>query len=161
MAKLFRKLLNRLRGFAPRPMRDADLKAVGAIERAACAFPWTEGTFADCLQAGYDAWVYELKGKIYGYGVVAVKAEEAHVLNICVHPDYQHQGCGQYILRHLLKISKKRGANTVFLEVRPSNYPALGLYHKFGFNEVGTRKGYYPAHKGREDALLLALHLAD
>lgn len=161
MANLLQKLLSRLRGFAPRRMRDADVKVVGAIERAACAFPWTEGTFTDCLQAGYDAWVYERGGKIYGYGVVAVKASEAHVLNICVHPDHQHQGCGRYILRHLLKVSRERGANTVFLEVRPSNYPALSLYHKFGFNEIGTRKGYYPAHKGREDALLLALQLAD
>ncbi|KFI18589.1 alanine acetyltransferase [Nitrosococcus oceani C-27] len=153
--------MRRLRVFSPRPMREADLKVVGAIERAACAFPWTEGTFVDCLQAGYDAWVYERGGKIYGYGVVAVRAGEAHVLNICVHPDYHQQGCGGYIVRHLLKISGKRGANTVFLEVRPSNGPALRLYHKFGFNEIGTRKGYYPAHKGREDALLLALHLVD
>lgn len=156
---MFQNLLSRLRGFSPRPMQDADLEIVGTIERAACAFPWTNHTFADCLHAGYEAWVYERGDKIYGYGIVAIKAGEAHVLNICVHPDYQHQGCGRYILHHLLKISSKRGANTVFLEVRPSNYRALCLYHKFGFNEVGTRKGYYPAHKGREDALLLALYL--
>lgn len=140
-------------------MRNDDLEAVGTIERVAGDFPWTEGTFIDCLEAGYEAWVYERRGTIYGYGIAVVKAGEAHVLNICVHPSYQHQGCGRYILRHLIKISRERGANTVFLEVRPSNYPALCLYHKFGFNEVGTRKGYYPAHKGREDALLLALSL--
>lgn len=142
-------------------MKEADLEAVWAIEQAACAFPWTENTFADCLQVGYDAWVYERAGKIYGYGVMAIRAQEAHVLNICVHPDYQHQGCGRYIVRHLLKIADRRGANSIFLEVRPSNYRALGLYHQLGFNEIGMRKGYYPAHRGREDALVLALQLLD
>lgn len=140
-------------------MKDADLEEVWAIEQAACDFPWTESTFADCLQVGYDAWVYKRGDRIYGYGVMAVRADEAHVLNICVHPDYQHQGCGCYIVRHLLGIAGKGGANSVFLEVRSSNYRALNLYHKFGFNEIGTRKGYYPAHRGREDALVLALQL--
>jgi [ribosomal protein S18]-alanine N-acetyltransferase len=161
VGELVRKLLSRLRGFTPRPMKSADVRTVGAIERAACAFPWTEGTFADCLEVGYDAWVYERGGEIYGYGVMAVKADEAHVLNICVRPERQQQGCGRYILKHLLKIASQQGANTIFLEVRPSNHPALSLYHKLGFNEVGTRKSYYPAHKGREDAIVLALQLAD
>ncbi|WP_096527392.1 ribosomal protein S18-alanine N-acetyltransferase [Candidatus Nitrosoglobus terrae] len=140
-------------------MRETDLERVSAIEQATSISPWTYGTFVDCLYAGYEAWVYGRRDKIYGYGVVAVKASEAHILNICVHPDYQHQGCGRYILHHLLKISSKLGADVIFLEVRPSNYRALCLYHKFGFNEVGIRRGYYPARKGREDALLLALYL--
>lgn len=140
-------------------MNETDLESVWAIEQAACAFPWTKNTFADCLEVGYEAWVYERGSKIYGYGIMAVSADEAHVLNICVHPDHQHQGCGRYIVRHLLKIVGNQGAHSVFLEVRPSNYRALGLYHKFGFNEIDTRRGYYPAHKGREDALVLALQL--
>jgi [ribosomal protein S18]-alanine N-acetyltransferase len=158
---LVRKLLSKLRGFTPRPMKSTDIKAVGAIERAACPFPWTEGTFVDCLEVGYDAWIYERDGEIYGYGIMAVKSGEAHVLNICVRPERQQLGCGRYILKHLLKIASQQGANTIFLEVRPSNQPALSLYHKLGFNEVGTRKSYYPAHKGREDALVLALQLVN
>jgi [ribosomal protein S18]-alanine N-acetyltransferase len=43
--------------------------------------------------------------------------------------------------------------------VRPSNIPAIDLYRRFGFNEVGTRQGYYPAPQGREDALILAMQL--
>jgi ribosomal-protein-alanine N-acetyltransferase len=53
-----------------------------------------------------------------------------------------------------------RGAKTMFLEVRPSNARALRLYRKAGFAEVGTRPGYYPAHDGKEDALILAMELS-
>ncbi|CAB1276659.1 ribosomal protein S18-alanine N-acetyltransferase [Candidatus Nitrosacidococcus tergens] len=151
--------MKKLRGFSPRPMQDEDLDVVITIEKTACAFPWTYRTFVDCLYAGYESWVYERDKKIYGYGIASVQVGEAHILNICVHPDYQHQGCGHYILAHLLKISKTLGAQIVFLEVRPSNHRALSLYYKFGFNEVGIRKGYYPGRKGREDAFLLGLSL--
>lgn len=161
MVKWWRKWVNALRRFPPRLMENADVETVWAIERAASAFPWTEKTFADCLQVGYDAWVYERGDEIYGYSVMAVGAEEAHVLNICVHPDRQRQGCGRYIVRHLIKVAGRRGVHSIFLEVRPSNDRALSLYQQFGFSEIGMRKGYYPARRGREDALVLALPLAD
>lgn len=144
-----------------RPMREHDLDAVMAIERRAYPFPWTPGIFRDCLRAGYPAWVMRLDARIIGYGVVSVAAGEAHVLNVCIDPDEQGRGHGRHLFRALLCIARGEGAQRVFLEVRPSNPPAIALYHDEGFNEIGRRPRYYPAHEGREDAIVMALELLD
>jgi ribosomal-protein-alanine N-acetyltransferase len=63
------------------------------------------------------------------------------------------------MLNQLIELARRHGADTLLLEVRPSNGPALSLYRKMGFHEVGERKHYYPADRGRENALILALSL--
>jgi len=142
-----------------RPMREADLPAVMAIEQRAYAFPWTQGVFRDCLLANHPAWVLVENGHVIGYAVLSVAADEAHVLNLCTSPDMQGRGHGRRLLRALLQLARGRGAQRVFLEVRPSNAPAIALYHDEGFNEIGRRPRYYPARDGREDALVMALEL--
>jgi len=142
-----------------RPMREDDVDAVGAIEAAAYAFPWTPGIFRDCLRAGYDCWVYEDGPDIVGYGVLSVAAGEAHLLNVCIDPARQGQGLGKRLVRRMLDLARWQQAQRVFLEVRPSNPVALALYAGLGFVEVGRRKGYYPAIEGREDAIVMALEL--
>ncbi|RMD78948.1 MAG: GNAT family N-acetyltransferase, partial [Gammaproteobacteria bacterium] len=74
-------------------------------------------------------------------------------------PERRRRGHGGYLLRRLIQIAGRLGARTLFLEVRPSNAAALALYRRLGFEEVGRRRGYYPAMEGREDALVLALAL--
>ena len=149
-----------------RPMRENDLDAVLAIERRAYAFPWTLGIFRDCLRAGYPAWVLELEPdqardvpRIIGYGVLSIAADEAHVLNVCTAPEEQGKGHGRRLLRALVHHARGRGAHRLFLEVRPSNPHAMALYHAEGFNEIGRRPRYYPAHQGREDAIVMAMEL--
>jgi ribosomal-protein-alanine N-acetyltransferase len=142
-----------------RSMREADLDAVLAIELRAYPFPWTRGIFRDCLGAGYPAWVLEQDGALIGYGVLSIAAGEAHVLNVCTAPEVQGQGHGRRLLRALLQLARARGAERVYLEVRPSNPPALALYHSEGFNEIGRRPRYYPAAAGREDAIVMAMEL--
>lgn len=142
-----------------RPMTDADLPDIMEIERAAYPFPWTAGILRDCIRVGYNCWVYEIDSVIYGYGVMSVAAGEAHILNLCVRPESQGQGLGRKLLTHIIALARRHGADTLLLEVRPSNLAALKLYQNMGFNEVGVRKGYYPAEQGREDALILALAL--
>jgi len=71
----------------------------------------------------------------------------------------QGSGLGRLLVVHFLEVAKARKANTVFLEVRPSNKVAYNLYLSAGFNEVGHRKNYYPAESGKEDALIMALVL--
>jgi len=56
-------------------------------------------------------------------------------------------------------VARAAGGRQMFLEVRPSNAPALALYEKAGFATIGRRKGYYPAANGREDALVMRLPL--
>jgi ribosomal-protein-alanine N-acetyltransferase len=142
-----------------RPMREGDLKQVLAVEQAAYPYPWTRGIFEDCLRVGYSCWVLEEGAQIVGYGVMTVAAGESHILNVCVRPERQRAGYGLRLLEHLVALSRRHHADTALLEVRPSNRAALALYRKAGFNEVGVRRGYYPGTNGREDALILALHL--
>lgn len=143
-----------------RCMRGEDLDAVMAIEQRGYAFPWTRGIFADCLAAGYPAWVLESGSQIIGYGVLSVAADEAHVLNVCVDPLVQSRGHGRILLQRLLASARSQGAQRVFLEVRPSNPHAIALYQSEGFNEIGRRPRYYPApNNGREDAIVMAIEL--
>jgi len=142
-----------------RPLQDADVGEVMVLEGLAYPFPWTEGIFRDCLRVGYSCWAYTLGQRIIGYGVMSVAVGEAHILNICIHPEFRRQGLGRRLLQRLLTRARKHGADTAFLEVRASNRTALHLYLDLGFNEVGLRRGYYPLRQGREDAVMLALSL--
>ena len=142
-----------------RCMRGEDLDAVMAIEQRAYPFPWTRGIFIECLASGYSAWVLEHGRQIIGYGLLSVAADEAHVLNVCVDPLVQSRGHGRLLLRALLDAARKHQAQRVFLEVRPSNPKAIALYQSEGFNEIGRRPRYYPAHAGREDAIVMAMEL--
>ena len=99
-------------------------------------------------------------GSIFvGYAVLMLGAGEAHVLNIAIAQDWQRQGLGRRLLQHLIKVAREYRAEMMFLEVRPSNTNALRLYENIGFNEIATRRGYYPAHDGHEDAILMGLAL--
>jgi ribosomal-protein-alanine N-acetyltransferase len=140
-------------------MRPADLDEVMAIERAIYSHPWTRGNFVDSLRAGYDCRTWRLEGELLGYFILTAAAGEAHLLNLSIAARHQRSGHGRALLREAAGLARRRGAGTVFLEVRPSNLAAQALYTRFGFRRVGVRKGYYPAQSGREDALVLALKL--
>lgn len=142
-----------------RPMEEGDLSVVTGIEQEAYPFPWTGQIFQDCLRVGYSCWVAEQYGHVQGYGVMSVSAGECHILNLCVRPEFQRQGVGWRMLAHLLRLARKHRVETALLEVRPSNRAAVALYQCAGFSEVGIRPEYYPAAKGREDALILAKDL--
>ncbi len=139
-----------------RPMSEQDLDAVFAIEQACYDFPWSRGIFKDCLRVGYSCWVMEADDDIRGYGIMTVGAGESHILNLCLQPERHGVGFGSMLLRHLLDHARKHNATITFLEVRPSNVNAIRLYERAGFTVVGTRRGYYPAGEGREDALILS-----
>ncbi len=140
-------------------MQPTDLRSIAAVERAAYDYPWSVGIFRDCLLAGYYCLVLELEGRVMGYTIMSIAAAEAHVLNLCVHPDAQHLGFGRRLLNALLAKARDSKADKVFLEVRPSNSVALALYRSTGFEEIGIRPGYYQAREGREDAVILAATL--
>jgi ribosomal-protein-alanine N-acetyltransferase len=144
-----------------RTMSCDDLKQVIMVENRAYPHPWTLGIFRDCLRVGYNAWVMTLDANIIGYGIIMLSPGEAHILNICIDPDYQGKGLGRYLLRHLIKKSQQTDVDMVLLEVRRSNAGAQQLYQSEGFHELGVRKAYYPAENGREDAIILAKYLSN
>ena len=148
-------------GLSVRPMREADVAAVIGIERASYQFPWTEGIFHDCLRVAYLCRVALLDGQIMGYAVMSMGAGEAHILNLCVREENRRAGVGRALIRYLLEQAEAAGMAEAFLEVRPSNAVTRFLYQSLGFEQVGTRRGYYQAVGGREDASVLRLRLSD
>jgi ribosomal-protein-alanine N-acetyltransferase len=144
------------------PMREDDLDAVLAIEADMHPHPWTAGNFRDTLASGYDAQVLRLAEEpaVAGYVVLMPVVDEAHLLNVTVRRDLQGRRFGKLLLDAV--VAKTRGWNmtSILLEVRPSNVRAAQVYQRYGFAEIGRRRGYYPAAGGtREDAVVMRLVL--
>ena len=142
-----------------RPMQESDLDAIMAIEPKIYSHPWSRGNFADSMRSGYHCWVGEADGQMIAYGVLMAVLDEIHLLNISIAQAFQGLGLGRALLLHFIELARRHGGQMMFLEVRPSNTAALGLYESMGFNEFSVRRGYYPAKNGREDAILMGLAL--
>ena len=106
----------------------------------------------------------QIEGIAYGEGPgsftgLRVAAGEAHLLNLSIAAASQRRGHGRSLLRSVIELAREHKSKVLFLEVRPTNEIGKRLYAGTGFRQVGVRRGYYPARKGREDALVLALDL--
>ncbi|WP_305824672.1 ribosomal protein S18-alanine N-acetyltransferase [Massilia brevitalea] len=143
------------------PMEAGDVDEVYALECSVFPHPWTRGNFVDCIASGYDAWVArDFGGKLAGYFLLMYALDEAHLLDVAVAGERHGAGLGRWLLDTLGARARACGATSVLLEVRPSNERALHVYTRYGFREIGRRKGYYPAHEGkREDAIVMRLEL--
>lgn len=156
------------------PMTEGDLDAVHELEKQAYPMPWSRRHFADSIAAGHQAVM--LLGEVLaaetptpglapprvllGYLVAMPGYEEVHLLNITVAPAHQHHGWGRFLLDALVLWSRGQGAHCLWLEVRESNAPARALYARYGFHQVGLRKGYYPdGPRDRENAIVMSLLL--
>ena len=142
------------------PMTKADLDEVFAVEKSVFPHPWSRGNFVDSIDAGYHAWVLRDGGELAGYFLLMAAVDEAHLLNVSVAAQRQGKGMGRYLLDKVTACARGLGAESVLLEVRPSNERALKVYRHYGFVEIGRRKAYYPAHNGqREDAIVMRFTL--
>jgi ribosomal-protein-alanine N-acetyltransferase len=144
------------------PMHLAHLPAVLAVEQAVYAFPWTHGNFVDSLAAGHHAHVLRTAGgAITGYSVAMAGVQEMHLLNLTVSPPWQGRGHARALLDALVALCRRQASESLWLEVRPSNEHARRVYRRYGFEEIGLRRGYYPAAAGqREDACVMRLVIA-
>lgn len=144
-------------------INDQDLNELYQIEKAAHLVPWSQETFTSITRLfGFKVKLSSERYGMIGFALVSVIVDEAHILNIAIHPNFQGFGYGGYLLDQLLTIMRKRHLRSVFLEVRRSNLVAITLYENRGFNEIGRRKGYYPTlTKTREDALVMAHTFSD
>lgn len=137
-------------------MRASHVADVAAMERRNYDFPWSAGIFRDCLRTGYHCRLMRQGRHLIGYGILQISTDEAHILNLCIDAPWQRLGHARRLLDHLIGLCTRSRATTVFLEVRPSNPRAIALYSRAGFHEIGTRRDYYDAAHGREDALVMA-----
>jgi [ribosomal protein S18]-alanine N-acetyltransferase len=140
-------------------MTAQDIDLVERIERAVYEFPWTAGNFRDSLASGYRCMVCRSGDALAGYAIQMFVIDEAHLLNITIAPEQQGRGHGSRLLHWLMDDARGRGMTSLFLEVRRSNRRAQILYGRLGFSQVGVRRDYYPAHGGREDALIFKTSL--
>lgn len=142
-----------------RPIEEADLDILVEIERASHPEPWSRGLFADELnpQSASGFYIMMLENEIAGYGGIWCVLDEAHITNVTVRPDLRGRGLGRVLLEYLLQKASARGAESVLLEVREGNEPAIGLYRRAGFETIGRRKNYYQSINA--DAFVMRLDM--
>ena len=140
----------------------ADVETLLAIETSAYEFPWSRGNFVDSLNAGYLARKrVDAIGAWLGYFIAMPGVQELHLLNLTVAPQHQRHGHARAMLDRLVNEGSALGAQRIWLEVRVSNERAQQVYRRYGFREIGLRRGYYPAGPlARENAIVMSLDLA-
>lgn len=137
-----------------------DLDQVHALECSLNAYPWSKQSFIDSIESGHGCYCLRKNGELVAFAVISQVMDEASLLNLGVAKKHQRQGHARQLLETALQQSTEAGAKLCILEVRASNRSAIELYYDIGFYEIGQRPGYYPAARGREDALQLCMPLA-
>ena len=139
-----------------RRMEKRDLLQVAAIETALFSDAWSEQGFEDTLNSPYVislVAIDEAEDTILGYIIMYVSFEEGEISNVAVAKSAQNRGIGSALMQAILEKGLEESVTRFILEVRVSNTPAIALYKKFGFTEIGIRRDFY--EKPREDALIM------
>ena len=140
------------------PMNETHVSAVAELEKLCFSAPWSERSIASELQNEYSLWLVEERD---GVAVAYVGSQscppEADVMNVAVAPAFRRQGVGEGLMVALMDSLRAKGMESLTLEVRASNSPAIALYDRLGFTEVGRRPNYYT--DPREDALIMRKEL--
>ena len=141
------------------PMHASDLDAVLTIENVSFAAPWSKNMFLEEMSnRAAHLIVFKSGETIVGYICFWVVLDEAHLMNVAVHPDYRGRGYGKLIMGHLEEICLRENLTRIILEVGRRNMPARRLYKKCGFNSIGFRKKYYT--EVQDDAVIMEKQLA-
>ena len=132
---------------------ETDLIQVCAIEEASFSSAWSLDFFRHELHNPVSRFfVAAHENQVVGYVVFWVVADQAHIANIAVHPDFRRQGIGDFLCQVACETARESGAVSITLEVNENNHPAIELYQRMNFRMVGRRKKYY---ENRDDALIL------
>lgn len=143
-----------------RQMQEQDIPRVLEMEQSIFSAPWSEKSFTDAYCAENNIYLVAVQNEsIVGYCGLWVSYEMADLCNMAVDPKERQKGIAEQLLREGLQLCRERKVETVLLEVRESNTPAIGLYKKIGFQRIGLRKKYYK--EPMEDAILMQLILGN
>lgn len=127
---------------------------IAQLETICFSDPWSENSIAQELTNPLSFWLVAVEDdKVAGYIGSQTVMGETDMMNVAVHPDFRRRGIAQELIQSLVEVLKARQSHCLTLEVRASNTPAIKLYEKLGFSQVGKRPGYY--RKPKEDALIL------
>ena len=139
-------------------MKPEHVPQVAQLEKLCFSDPWSEKSVASELENDLACWLVALEGEtVAGYVGSQTVLGETDMMNIAVHPDYRRKGIAESLVNALVEELKARESHCLTLEVRASNAPAIALYEKLGFVQIGLRKNYY--RNPREDALILRKEL--
>ena len=135
-------------------MNASHVAQIAALEKICFSDPWSERSIASELDNKLAFWLVAAEGEqVAGYIGSQTVLDETDMMNVAVHPDFRRQGIAEALVNELVENLKKMGSHCLTLEVRASNAPAISLYEKLGFHEIGRRRNYY--RNPREDALIL------
>ena len=148
-------------------MKENDIAEILKIEKVSFASPWSKNNFLNELRNKSS---YSFVARINldnheivaGYIILWIICNEAHILNIAVHPDFRRMGIGRKLLIYAAECSSMNNVEEIYLEVRISNIHAINLYEGLGFISVGIRPNYYmDSGDNKEDAVIMLLTLKD
>ncbi len=143
-----------MNGYTLRAATPDDVNAILNIERLSFPDPWTEGMLLTSICDGVDFTLLFDGEALVGYSILDRRVSgEAELHNIAVTPDYRGKGLSKLLMEKMISNCTLYGVSVIFLEVRANNAPAIGLYKKYGFTEIGIRKGYYK--NPTEDAIIM------
>ena len=93
------------------------------------------------------------EGTLAGYVGSQSVMGESDMMNVAVDPAFRRQGIAENLIQRLITELAKKGNHSLSLEVRAGNTPAIALYEKLDFQQVGRRPNSY--RNPKEDALIL------
>ena len=135
-------------------MNASHVAQVAQLETICFSDPWSEKSVASELENKLSCWFVAVdEGTVAGYIGSQTVCGETDMMNVAVHPEYRRKGIAEKLILSLIEELKTMESHCLTLEVRASNAPAIALYEKMGFFEIGRRKNYY--RNPREDALIL------
>ena len=135
-------------------MKSSHVAQIAQLEKICFSDPWSEKSIASELDNELAFWLTAMEGEqVAGYIGSQTVMDESDMMNVAVHPDFRRKGIAEALVNALVEALKSKGSRCLTLEVRASNVPAITLYGKLGFSEIGRRKNYY--RNPREDALIL------
>ncbi len=135
-------------------LNSSHVAQIAELERICFSDPWSERSIASELDNKLAYWLVAMEeDRVAGYIGSQTVVGETDMMNVAVHPDFRRKGIAETLVNALVDDLKKMESHCLTLEVRASNAPAIALYEKLGFSEIGRRKNYY--RNPREDALIL------
>ena len=135
-------------------MTSDHVPSVAALEKLCFSDPWSEQSIMAELNNPLSLWLVAVEeDRVVGYIGSQTVPPESDVMNVAVDPKFRRRGLAEQLVLSLVEQLQSAGNTSLTLEVRASNAPAIALYHKLGFIQVGRRPNYY--RNPREDALIL------
>lgn len=146
--------------FRIRHMTEADVDEVTSIEKECFPDPWPRSAFKDIIDSSdHGAFVAVVDEGLVGYGCYLIIANEAHLTNLAVRPDYRRKSAARRLLGYIMEIARRKNCEYILLEVRPQNESAVAFYEKAGFKLLYRRPRYY--RNPVEDALVMVYYFPE